>query len=410
MKTTRPKYSDTREGRRAKVCARWYLDFRDSHGTRRRLPAYSDRRATDRLGQLVEEIMAQGGQLSLELQRKVEGLPDSIRHRLIDWQVIDGRRIAESIGKTLEAHLADFEKALLAKGDTEYYCGCKRRTIQAVFDGCGFKTWGDLDANRLYVWLHDQRGEPGKGIGQRTFNSHLQSVRQFAKWMIKERRATGSSPLEHLSPVRRTERRRTRRVLELAELKKFLAAAQDGPHMYGLSGPTRAILYKLAIFTGLRASEIESLTVGSFDWKTCEVRVEAAYSKRRRQDTLPLRAEFAAELRQSFAGKLPGARAFDSCPRLSEVAAELVQADLAAAHLVYVQDGRHFDFHALRHQCASLLAASGVDVKTCQSILRHSDVNLTLSVYGHALRGSEARAVAAMPDLSGRPGQAAEVA
>jgi integrase len=80
--------------------------------------------------------------------------------------------------------------------------------------------------------------------------------------------------------------------------------------------------------------------------------------------------------------------------------------DLADAGIEYVDDsGRFFDFHALRGQCVSLLAATGAHPKTAQTILRHSDVNLTLNAYTHILRGQESEAVENLPDLSFTGGQ-----
>ncbi|MFC1766457.1 tyrosine-type recombinase/integrase [Planctomycetota bacterium] len=67
----------------------------------------------------------------------------------------------------------------------------------------------------------------------------------------------------------------------------------------------------------------------------------------------------------------------------------------------YVDDvGRFADFHALRHTTGSLLAASGVHPKVAQSIMRHGDINLTMSLYTHTLRGQESEAVKSLPDLS----------
>jgi hypothetical protein len=78
----------------------------------------------------------------------------------------------------------------------------------------------------------------------------------------------------------------------------------------------------------------------------------------------------------------------------------MVKADLADADIPYVVDGLFFDFHALRHQTGTLLAAGGVHPKTAQTIMRHGDINLTLSRYTHTLTGQEAKAVEAMADLS----------
>jgi len=56
----------------------------------------------------------------------------------------------------------------------------------------------------------------------------------------------------------------------------------------------------------------------------------------------------------------------------------------------------------------SLLAASGVHPRVAQSLMRHSDINLTMSRYSHVLIGQESEAVAALPDLSEPPPQAAK--
>ncbi len=67
----------------------------------------------------------------------------------------------------------------------------------------------------------------------------------------------------------------------------------------GMSGPERAMLYRLAVETGLRAGELRSLIRSSFqlDGDKPTVTVAAAYSKRRREDILPLRPELVEELR-----------------------------------------------------------------------------------------------------------------
>ena len=89
-----------------------------------------------------------------------------------------------------------------------------------------------------------------------------------------------------------------------------------------------------------------------------------------------------------------------SARKICHTPAAMLKADLADADISYVVNGLYFDFHALRHQTGTLLAASGVHPKVAQSIMRHGDINLTLSRYSHTLTGQEAKAVEAMPDLS----------
>ena len=52
------------------------------------------------------------------------------------------------------------------------------------------------------------------------------------------------------------------------------------------------MLYRLAVETGLRAGELRSLKVASFDLDHCTLTLEAAYSKHRRQDTIPFAARY----------------------------------------------------------------------------------------------------------------------
>ena len=66
----------------------------------------------------------------------------------------------------------------------------------------------------------------------------------------------------------------------------------------------------------------------------------------------------------------------------------------------------NLDFHALRHTFRSLLAASGIHPKVAQELMRHSDINLTMSRYSHVFHGQEANAVAKLPDFSRRHLQA----
>src|SRR6202049_4587348 len=56
-------------------------------------------------------------------------------------------------------------------------------------------------------------------------------------------------------------------------------------------------------------------------------------------------------------------------------------------------DQRRFGFHNLRHSLASFLIRIKTDPKTVQTLLRHSDVKLTLQFYTHAV--SRDRMVAA---------------
>ena len=63
-----------------------------------------------------------------------------------------------------------------------------------------------------------------------------------------------------------------------------------------MTGPARSLCYRLAVATGLRYSEIASITPESFDWKAPSVTVAAAYTKNGQTATLPLPDDLADDL------------------------------------------------------------------------------------------------------------------
>lgn len=50
-------------------------------------------------------------------------------------------------------------------------------------------------------------------------------------------------------------------------------------------------------------------------------------------------------------------------------------------------------FHDLRHSAATILLAMGVNIKVVQEILGHSNISMTLGVYGHVLPGMQEEAM-----------------
>jgi len=284
------------------------------------------------------------------------------------------------------------------------------------------------------TWLNEQRADEvdakGKvvrrGIGATTFNGYVTVLVGFGRWMVREGRAS-ENPMVGLRKLNaKTDPRHQRRAFTVDELVWLLDTTSKGPERCGMTGAERAMLYRVAAETGLRSNELRSLTRASFmlDSERLGVTVQAGYSKRRRDDVLPLRGNTATDLREFLGAKLPGAKAFNMPPGY-DVVDKLLRPDLddarqawlgnaatplererreASSFLCYVDAaGRFPDFHALRHTTGTLLAASGAHPKVAQAVMRHSDINLTMSRYSHVFAGQEAAAVAALPSLDALP-------
>jgi len=130
------------------------------------------------------------------------------------------------------------------------------------------------------------------------------------------------------------------------------------------------------------------------------VKVRAAYSKHRREDTLPLRRELADGLGAFLSGKAPAAQVF-CLSKFRRYAATMFREDVEAAGLPYRDDdGLVADFHSLRHTFVTNLANGGVHPKVAQELARHSTVTLTMDRYTHVLHADQVAALNVLPDLS----------
>jgi len=157
----------------------------------------------------------------------------------------------------------------------------------------------------------------------------------------------------------------------------------------------------VASHTGLRASELASLSPASLalDGNSPTIKVAAAYSKRRRDDVQPIRADL-AELLRSWLASSGRTNVSDRLwpGTWKDSAAKMLRDDLDAAGLAYQDEaGRVFDFHALRHQFISNLAAAGVHPKVAQQLARHSSITLTMDRYTHLSVADVAGALEELP-------------
>ena len=379
--------------------------------------------------------------------------------------------------RPLAEHLEEFRTSLESKGNTADHVALTVNRVVAAFDGCQFKKLADLNAGRIANWLAEQRkpkqdieqdllplmrelrdagqslqaiadklnakkrltqrgaawtlagvrrvlrsdkeGNLVAGLGIASSNHHLVALKSFGSWLVKDRRSPENS-FAHLSRLNeRVDVRHERRALNADELSRMVHAAERSEKTFrGLDGATRAMVYRLAAMTGLRANELASLTPASFDLAadTPIVTLEAGYSKRRREDVLPLHLNLAARLRQWLSEHeraSDGESVILSMKRAAGVkperlfpgtwpdkAAEMLRIDLEAAGVGYATEAGIADFHSLRHTFISNLAAGGVHPKLAQQLARHSTITLTMDRYSHVGLLDMTAALKSLPTIS----------
>jgi integrase len=361
--------SDKARGARGKWTA-WWLD---AAGKRRTFAGSVDKAATLRAAQAKEA----------EALLVREGVVDPAER---------GRR--EASLRPAADHVEDYRQALLAKGDTARHARHTASTLRSLLTAAAIGSVADLAPDRIAEALGRLRATRSA----RTANFSLQAIKAFSRWLFEANRIKEvPRGITKLRPYSSADRVRVRRALTLDELTRLFAAAVDGPVIVAeragrggkvvatLDGSTRAALYRLAAGTGFRANEIRQLTRECFhlDGPEPTIVLPASAAKNGREAVQPIARALADQIRPFVERTQPGERVFP----VPEKTADLIRADLARAGV----DAAGVDFHALRHTFVTHLIDRGADVKTAQTLARHSTPTLTIGIYTHA-RGDKLRA------------------
>lgn len=182
--------------------------------------------------------------------------------------------------------------------------------------------------------------------------------------------------------------------------------------LLNLQEPERTLTL-LASGTGLRISEClglqwqdvsfaDSMIHVRRTWTCGQIGLPKSKASKAPVPLHPLLAEFMllwkqkTPYSQSCDWVFPSSRLEGKQPRVANMLVEdhlrpaAVKAGILSSHKnlqgqLVDDDPRRFGFHNLRHSLASFLIRTRTDPKTVQTLLRHSDVKLTLQFYTHAV-------------------------
>jgi len=258
--------------------------------------------------------------------------------------------LAEHIDKYLE-HLR--AKTVRGRRISSKHKAHVQRQLRQVVKDCGFAKLSDIRREAMERWMNRQESA---GMGARTRNTYRSAILSFCNWCMETDRLA-SNPLAKLCAAdERSDRRRTRRALTEAEIRRLLIAARlrplaefgrqtlrkpDGQRKGRNSwtktaisfenlemaahrgrevlngrpdclaklerlGRERALIYRTMILTGLRKGELASLTIGQVEMDAPRPFLEllAKDEKAGRGAKLPLRCDLVVDLRRHLAEKL----------------------------------------------------------------------------------------------------------
>jgi len=239
--------------------------------------------------------------------------------------------------------------------------------------GVGIAAWTELDRPRLrawVAWMHDE------GYAPASISRKVSSLRSLFRYLSREGRVE-RNPLSHLPPTKRAKT--LPNVLTVDEVERLIAAPRgDAP----LALRDRALL-EVIYATGMRVSELLSLTIDSVDWGRGSIVVRGKGNKER----LVLLGALATDALERYVHEgrpvLNGA----GCDALflSHLGRPLSGRrfhDILAQYLEAVGIERHITPHALRHSFATHMLEGGADLRVVQELLGHASVSTT-QVYTH---------------------------
>ena len=349
--------------------AYWYVSYDDEQGRRRTRKGFTDKRATEQLATEIEQ----------DIRRRKAGLIDPDE---------DFRRKARKM--KLETLLKEYELGLGAS--TEKHGKLSMSRIRKLINGCEFKTLVDASAEKVRKQLDLMKKE--KKFGNKTYNHYLQAIDAFGNWLVATKRCL-SNPFGGIPRLNTAvDVRRQRRALTPQETIKLVSSARASQKkIQTYDGETRARIYVFSFMTGLRRKELGSLTPESFDFSSdpATITVEAACSKHRKKDVLPLHPELATSCYEWISSLQPEEFLFPGLEK--KKTSVMVKKDLESVGIPYRTREGVADFHAAgRHTHITELLRCGVTLAEARELARHSDIRMTMR-YTHIGLEDQAKAV-----------------
>ena len=375
--------------------------------------------------------------------------------------------IADHQDRPLAGHIAAFIDHQMAKGVSRRLNDTLSQLRRVAVD-CGFRCLADLDASRLERWLVARKAER---MSAATRNEYRGAWVTFANWCVRTGRLLGNPFAGVPKADAKADRRRQRRSLTEDELVRLLDVARRRPVLDRMTvrrgprrgeayarlrpqtraklerlGRERALIYKTLVLTGLRKGELASLTVAQLYLAADPpyLVLDPADEKNREGNTIPLRTDLVADLREWLATKSgafqeaageaetvrfdPAAVQPEKCVRRDSGGSEgqmcqqvttvhglppdtpvfkvpaglvrILDRDLRLAGIPKRDErGRTVDVHAMRTTFGTLLSKAEVAPRTAQAAMRHSTIDLTMNVYTDPRLLDVAGAVESLPAL-----------
>jgi len=235
----------------------WTAQFTDETGTVRRVSTKTANRVA------AEKILAK---YEAEIDRIRAGV--ATREELTS---VHSRRV------TLEAAMEKFRTKLIASGNTPVHIRKTLKMIDTLCQETGIDSVTKFRRETVERWIATE--VETKTRSPSTINHYLTAIKSFLKYVV-EIELLPKDPIKSIRKLNQEiGQRKKRRAMTDDEVERLLQVASS----------EQVLIYRLLLGTGLRSTELSLLTPGQIDFDRCRLTIEAAKTKNKRADVLPIR-------------------------------------------------------------------------------------------------------------------------
>ncbi|MHC4114683.1 MAG: tyrosine-type recombinase/integrase [Planctomycetota bacterium] len=289
-------------------------------------------------------------------KRKAKALPNkelAEHYKQIKYTQLNSDVFTGLVNANWQQMVDEYRESKKVQGVTEgtlYEIALSLRNFERLIGQCSSKQITQSAIDRFIL-------QRGCEVKRPTLNKDIRNLKTFINWCRENRYLNGNLKIKELR-----EKERPVKSLNDAQIKKLLKAAE--PY------PTMKIRILLALGTGLRRSDIESLKISDIDFANNCI-TTTSRKTRKSMGARPVPAVVMAELKK--------------CLNSSDSGQEKLLNDNFNHRLWKKMCGNtglaDFKFHDLRKTFGSMLAQNGVSTAVTQRLLEHSSPILTNKIY-----------------------------
>ena len=337
----------------------WTAQFTDETGAVRRVSTKTANRS------VAEKILA-----------RYEAEVDRVKSGVVTRKELDKVAVRNV---SLDEALERFRTKMVASGSTERYINGTMQQVLSLLQESGIDAVEKLRREDIERWIAD--GIKTKVRSLRTINTYVASMKLFTQYLT-DIEILPSNPLKPIRKLNQElDRRKIRRAMTAEEVERFLHATATRKCRKKEKAKEQVLIYRLLLGTGLRSTELSLLTPNQIDFEHCRLTIEAAKTKNKKADMLPMRSDLVQSLKDWVE-----THGIQSTERIFHYNRDSIRrsfyGDLKAAGIERKDpDGRSIDVHSLRKTFGTMLARAGVPLTTTQRLMRHSTPLLTAKLY-----------------------------